>query len=134
MSPRKSIAPKNRIGFAEFWRAGRIALMVPLPQFSTRLLLVIMASCSVAFAMWAWRPHVLVVLAASTIPVFWVGVGCLFFAAVLVARGDSWSFPSALLDVVGAVLCLISIFGLVFFLFMLTLTGMIRLLSITATG
>lgn len=107
--------------------------MVPRPQFSTRLLLVIMASCSVAFAIWTWRPHVLVVLAASTIPVFWLGVGCLFVAAVLVSHGDAWSFPSALLDVVGAILCLVSIFGLVFFLSMLTLSGVIKLLSLAAT-
>jgi hypothetical protein len=94
-----------------------------------RLLLVVMASCSLTFAAWSWWPHDLVVLAATTIPAFWLGVGCIFLGAALAYQGDAWSLPSATLDVLGAVLCLISVFGFAFFLGMLLLAGALKLLS-----
>jgi hypothetical protein len=103
--------------------------MVPRPQFSIRLLLVIMASCSVTFAAWSWWPHDLIVLAATTIPLFWLGVGCIFLGATLIYQGDSWSLLSAILDVLGAVLCLISVFGFVLFLGILLLAAALNLLS-----
>ncbi len=106
--------------------------MLPRPQFSTRLLLFVMASCSLAFASWAAKPHIYVVLAASMIPVFWVGAGCVFLGSLLVTHGDAWSLPSAMFDVTGAILCLIAVFGAVFYTAMLALVGAMKLLSALA--
>ena len=80
-----------------------------------------MASCSLTFATWSLGPHAYLVLAASMIPLFWIGAGCVFVGDVLVTRGDRWSLASALLDVVGAILCLVALFGAVFYLGMLAM-------------
>ena len=86
-----------------------------LPQFSFRLLLIMVASCGIAMAIIVRSPHAYITWVASCVPVFWGGMLFVLIGAAVELRGDRWLLLGVCTGILGALVCVISVFTGVFY-------------------
>ena len=86
-----------------------------LPQFSFRMMLIMVSTCGVATAVLARSPHDYITWVAGCVPVFWGGMLCLLVGAVFEMKGASWLLLGVCTGVLGALVCVISVFTGVFY-------------------
>ncbi len=79
-------------------------------QFNLRTLLVMMATCSLAFALFANVRSPSLVFAASMVPTFWFGLAATVLGGALERGGDRWLMSSVLIGVFGTLVCVMSVF------------------------
>lgn len=98
-----------------------------MPQFSFRMLLVMVATLGVALAVIVQPPHNYIAMMAYCVPTFWVGVLCVLVGAGVELIGDRWLLLGISTGIVGALVCVISVFTCVFYFG--TYVGLIWLFS-----
>lgn len=103
-----------------------VIAMSHAPQYSLKMVLAAMATCSVSFALLSEPSHIYMMLAAGSIPTFWAGAGFAVLGGVIENQGDTWLVPGAVMAVVGSVVCVLAVFTGLFYLVML---GLITLAS-----
>ena len=85
------------------------------PQFNTRALLFVIATCAISFALIGGRPHQYMLTAALMILLFWLGAALAFAGEAMNNHGDVWLIPGVVTSVIGALVAVIALFTMLFY-------------------
>ena len=86
------------------------------PQFNTRVLLFVIATCAISFALIGGRPHQYMLTVALMILLFWLGAALAFVGEAMNNQDDVWLIPGVVTSVIGALVAVIALFTMLFYI------------------
>ncbi len=98
------------------------------PQFSLRLMLAMLGTCALAFAVCGAGLHDYLTVAAAMVVVFWLGTALSFCGLALDHEGDAWLVPAILAETIGTLIAAIALFTATYYSGMFVLAEFSRML------